>query len=266
MFWRISPRNARRAAGAVLGAGGCVCAHAEEASASKRRKPRAASGGVSGEFTERPRAVRSLFDHSFFGKEVDVLGVPVRAHASVSDAAVVVAADRLSRMLRHMPTAVRDRLARRGASFHVIGIGQGTSDLPEHRHMKGVDGGYTGERGVTLDQRTRGMGGVQSSCGEENLIDLDSDPRYKGCDILTHEFAHCIMDVGLPPALQSAIRETFDTAVCAHGRWTRPDGSRAYAGSNASEYFAELTMWYFGTHGEFVDRASCTPPPGPGET
>lgn len=266
MFSRFSPRIARRAAGAVLGAGGCVCAHAEEASASKRRKPRAASGGVSGEFTEQPRVVRSLFDHSFFGKEVDVLGVPVRAHASVSDAAVVVAADRLSRMLRHMPTAVRDRLARRGASFHVIGIGQGTSDLPEHRHMKGVDGGYTGERGVTLDQRTRGMGGVQSSCGEENLIDLDSDPRYKGCDILTHEFAHCIMDVGLPPALQLAIRETFDTAVCAHGRWTRPDGSRAYAGSNASEYFAELTMWYFGTHGEFVDRASCTPPPGPGET
>jgi hypothetical protein len=36
------------------------------------------------------------------------------------------------------------------------------------------------------------------------------------------------------------------------------------AGSNASEYFAELTMWYFGTHGEFVDRSAHFPPPGPG--
>ena len=43
--------------------------------------------------------------------------------------------------------------------------------------MKGVDGGYTGEKGVTLDQRARGMGGLQTSCGEENLLDLDSDPR-----------------------------------------------------------------------------------------
>jgi hypothetical protein len=66
-------------------------------------------------------------------------------------------------MLRHLPAAVSERLARRGAAFHIIGIGQGTSDLPEHAHMKGVDGGYTGEKGVTLDQRARGMGGVHSS-------------------------------------------------------------------------------------------------------
>ena len=156
-----------------------------------------------------------------------------------------------------------ERLARRGASFHVIGIGQGTSDLPEHAHMKGVDGGYTGEKGITLDQRARGMGGLNSSCGEENLIDLDSDPRYAGRDILTHEFAHCIMDVGLPASLRTEIRRTHARAVEA-GLWTREDGSRAYAGSNASEYFAELTMWYFGTHGEFIDRAAKTPAPGPG--
>jgi len=141
---------------------------------------------------------------------------------------------------------------------------QGTSDLPEHAHMKGVDGGYTGEKGITLDQRARGMGGVQSSCGEENLIDLDSDPRYAGRDILSHEFAHCIMDVGLPTSLRRAILETYHEAVEVQGRWTREDGSRAYAGSNASEYFAELSMWYFGTHGEFLDAKWREPPPGPG--
>ena len=41
------------------------------------------------------------------------------------------------------------------------------TDLPEHRHMRDVDGGYTGEEGRDLDSRARGMGGLQSSCGEE---------------------------------------------------------------------------------------------------
>ena len=90
------------------------------------------------------------------------------------------------------------------------------------------------------------MGGVQSSCGEENLLDLDSDPRYSGRDILTHEFAHCLMDVGLPKAARDAIFATFETAVLVKGRWAREDGRRAYAGSCPQEYFAELTMWYFG--------------------
>ena len=74
--------------------------------------------------------------------------------------------------------------------------------------MKGVDGGYTGEKGVTLDQRARGMGGLQTSCGEENLLDLDADPRYAGRDILTHEFAHLLMDFGLPAALREEIVAT----------------------------------------------------------
>ena len=43
----------------------------------------------------------------FYSKELIVLGcLPVRAHERVSDAALFVAADRLSRMLRLMPSAV----------------------------------------------------------------------------------------------------------------------------------------------------------------
>lgn len=260
MLYQLRLRAMRyAAAGAGAAATGGLCTYCNGATAA----------GVLPEYEKkglRARAVRTLtpLRDGFYGKEIDVLGLPVRAHAVVSDPALVVAADRLARMLRNMPAAVSERLARRGAAFHIIGIGQATSDLPEHAHMKGVDGGYTGEKGVTLDQRARGMGGVHSSCGEENLIDLDSDPRYAGCDILTHEFAHCIMDVGLPPTLRAAILETYHESVEVQGRWRREDGSRAYAGSNASEYFAELTMWYFGTHGEFLDAKQQQPPPGPG--
>ena len=246
----------RRAGGlsAAAAAGTAVSSALADAAPPKKpppkKPPKLAVGGVEGEYTAQRRSIRPLDPplHSFFAKEIDVLGLPVRAHADVSDSALVVAADRLSRMLRHLPSAIFDRLSRRQASFHIIGLAQGTSALPEHKHMQGVDGGYTGERGITLDQRARGMGGVQSSCGEENLIDLDSDPRYPGRDILTHEFAHCIMDVGLPPVLRTAICDTYEKAVHQHGRWKRDDGSCAYAGSCASEYWAELTMWWAASH------------------
>lgn len=231
---RLSRGLAGAAAGAAALRFASCDAAKDEGEQARRRKPpitaasvtKRGDGGILPEYKSVPRGVRCVEPpaEGFFGKEVLVLGVPVRAHETVSDAALVVAADRLSRMLRNLPEAVRERLARRGASFHVIGVGQGTSDLPEHRHMKGVDGGYTGEVGVSLDQRTRGMGGVLSSCGEENLLDLDSDPRYAGRDILTHEFAHCVMDVGLPPSLVAEIRQTWEKSVNRHGRWKRSDG------------------------------------------
>merc|ERR1719352_2099322 len=118
--------------------GGWTLAHAEE------RPPRPSHGD---HHKTPPRRVKSLEPPllGFFSKEIDVLGLPVRSAECVSDTALVVAGDRLSRMLRHLPVAVHERLQRRGASFHIVGMSQGCSDLPEHAHMKGVDGGYTGE-------------------------------------------------------------------------------------------------------------------------
>ena len=63
--------------------------------------------------------------------------------------------------------------------------------------------------------------------------------RYAGRDILTHEFAHLLMDYGLPPALREEIRATHKRVTESTRRWRREDGQLAYAGSNASEH-AEL--------------------------
>ena len=52
-------------------------------------------------------------------------------------------------------------------------------------------------------------------------------------------------------------------SVVERGLWRRPDGSKAYAATNPSEYFAELTMWYLGSHGEFADAVRKLPAPGP---
>lgn len=44
---------------------------------------------------------------------------------------------------------------------------------------------------------------------------------------------------------RAATRETPDHSSLEKGLW-----KNAYAGSNEDEFFAELTMWYFGTHGD----------------
>jgi hypothetical protein len=125
-----------------------------------------------------------------------------------------------------------------------------TSDLPDHRHWKGKP--YDGDQ--TIDQRTRGVGGRHASCGEENLLTLEKD-RYRGRDICSHEFAHTLRNFGLDRETRKRFDDQYRKARDA-GHWRG-----MYAGSNADEYFAELTMWYVGTRGDY---GSLMPPPVPG--
>src|SRR5207247_1936858 len=121
----------------------------------------------------------------FFSKQLDFHGIPIKAHQVVADEALFAAYDRLSRLLAHLPMAVSN-LAAAGAELHIIGRDQVTTDLPEWSHDKGVP--RPENKGLTRDQRTRGMGGLLTSCGEENLLGLEQD-RYRGRDICLHEFA-----------------------------------------------------------------------------
>jgi alpha-glucosidase len=125
--------------------------------------------------------------------------------------------------------------------LHIIGKDQVTTDLPEWRQDKGVK--LPEYNGLTRDQRTRGMGGQLTSCGEENLLKLDND-RYHGRDICVHEFSHAIRNYGLNQAVVAKFDEQYHRSLKSN-RWVK-----SYAGSNPDEFFAELTMWYFGTHGD----------------
>ena len=87
------------------------------------------------------------------------------------------------------------------------------------------------------------MGGLLTSCGEENLLKLEKD-RYRGRDICLHEFSHNIRNHGIPGELRNRLDEQYRRSL-AKGLWIK-----SYAGSNPDEFFAELTMWYFGTHGD----------------
>lgn len=126
-----------------------------------------------------PSTAHSNITSDFFGKEIRLVsGISVRAHVSVPDGALWVAADRIGRMLRMQPEAVRTRLRRRGAAVHVVGRQQQVSDLPELSHLRGRRGDYANE--ATDDPRRTVYHGVWARRRDE-------DPRRVHLPLLSPE-------------------------------------------------------------------------------
>jgi hypothetical protein len=191
----------------------------------------------------------------FYSKYLNCGGIAIRSSAAVDDKALTKAGQKIDMMLANIP-AIRHNLAQWGAEIHIIGKDQQTSDLPEFSDQKGVS--HVDNAGTTtnIDTRTRGMGGIYTSCGEENLLNLPGDRYAGGSDICIHEFAHNIMYYGLDDIIEKKIKDQYKNAI-AKGLW-----KGAYASVDAGEYWAELSMWYFGAHGEFL-KGTKLPAPGP---
>lgn len=181
-------------------------------------------------------------EKGFFSKELLFQGIPIKSHEVVSDEALRAAYAHLSLELAHLPMITSNLVAAK-VELHIIGKDQVTTDLPEWQHDKGKP--LEEYHGLTRDQRTRGMGGRLTSCGEENLLKLEKD-KYYGRDICLHEFAHAIRNYGMNRELRDQFNQQYDLSLT-NGLWLK-----SYAGSNPDEYFAELTMWYFGTHGDLT--------------
>lgn len=188
----------------------------------------------------------------FFSKQLVVRGVAIKAHADTSDAAIEEAARRIDRQLSRAP-GMADNLRKFGAEMHIIGKDQQTTDLPEYRHLKGKP--FDGK--LTIDERGRGYGGLPASCAEENLLLLPSDRFREHRDICIHEFAHTILGYGVSREAREKVEAQFRKSMAAD-KW-----KTAYAASNPHEFFAELTMWYFGSRGDY---GKITPAPSRGAT
>lgn len=189
----------------------------------------------------------------FYSKYLNSGGIPIRSAEVVKDSALIIASKKLNMMLRNLPIA-RQNLIAHGAELHIIGKDQQTSDLPEFRHMKGVPFEDNGNM-TDIDKRTRGLGGLYASCGEENLLNLPNDRYGGGNDICIHEFAHTLMSFGLDSVLQNKITIQYKSSI-GKGLW-----KGAYASTNEQEYWAELTNWYFGGRGSEVPGQEHIPGP-----
>jgi len=191
-------------------------------------------------------------ERGFYYKSLDFYGIPIKAHDVVADEALHAAYDRLALMLTNL-AGVTSNLAAAGVELHVIGRHQVTTDLPEWRHDKGKP--LEEYNGLTRDERTRGMGGRLVSCGEENLLRLERD-KYRGRDICVHEMAHSIRNLGLSKETVARFDRQYSRSL-GQGLW-----QGAYSATNPDEFFAELSMWYFGTHGD-LHMTGAKPANGP---
>ena len=104
-----------------------------------------------------------------------------------------------------------------------------------------------------------GAGPNQLIVIDEN--DDDDDEPEAPAHPCAREVAACAREVG--SSRRDAIEACHREAVEERGLWMRPDGSKAYAATNAQEYFAELSMWIHGGRGEYVDAKRSLPAAGP---
>jgi alpha-glucosidase len=202
------------------------------------------TGGTSGagtttdciEVTAPPEAVRTrLALDPFYEKHVDAGGLSILASSSPSDEALLLACRLVINMLSER-NDVREELILNGARFAIIGRDEQTSDIPEYgfqdRPQEDID---------AVNRRTRGLGGIVASCGEENILCLGGD-RYPRESICVHDFAHTIAlygasgaDAGFEEALQSAYEVAQESGIL----------DDTYRSEGRQSYFAEgVQDWY----------------------
>lgn len=166
----------------------------------------------------------------FYGKYIDVGGMPVVAHGDVADLALQRTHEIVTHMLVGRPD-IRAAMVSNGMYLIIIGKDQRYTDMPEYRNARNPD---------YLNERVRGTGGKPTSFGEENLLNLLLD-RYDDESIGVHEFCHTIDGAlrSIDPTWSKRKNDTFQNAKD-KGLW-----KNVYAGSNPGEYWAEIAQSYF---------------------
>lgn len=181
---------------------------------------------------------KSLHLNPFYKKYVSASGIPVVSSEKVSDFALREAAYVVNQMLSNRPD-VRAALIRNKVRVTVIGVGELTTDIPEYSRLKPKK---------YWDKRARGLGATPEipvvSCGEENLLGYPGDP-YEAENILVHEFAHTIHELGLnriDKEFDRRLKKAYAKAM-AKGLW-----KGTYAATNRREYWAEGVQSWFDTN------------------
>jgi alpha-glucosidase len=197
---------------------------------------RPACGGATLKVGPVPAQVRRAFNLApFYKKHVSAGGLPVVSSAKVSDAGLREAAYLINHMLAARED-VRKALIKNKVRFAVMAQAEVTTDIPEHSDLTPK---------AHWDTRARGLGATTArpavSCGEENLLNFKGDV-YDNENILVHEFAHAVHEMGLngiDTRFDIRLKGIYDRAM-KKGLW-----KNTYAATNHREYWAEGVQSYF---------------------
>lgn len=196
----------------------------------------------------------------FYKKYTDAAGIPVLSSEKTPDAALLVARDIVIHMLARR-TDLREALIAQNWRVGIMAQSEKTTDIPEHRHLKKPS--YEEVTDIERahwdhiskmsdkeywDKRARGLGDNPTTGAEENLLGYPGT-RYYGENIFVHEFSHSIHSAirMADPKLAAEIDQAFHDAV-ALGLW-----KGSYGTTNADEYWAEGTQFWFYSNYEYRD-------------
>ena len=178
---------------------------------------------------------------TFYQKYIDLDGLPIVSSLQPQDDALFRARDIIEEMLAHRPD-LRAVMSNLGVRVAIMSQSEVTTDIPEHRDL------YEAFPGIDWDTRARGLGATLArpaiSAAEENLLCYDGDV-YRNEDILVHEFAHTVLQMGIERQpggsdFRARLEAAYHNAIDA-GLW-----AETYAASNADEYWAEAVQSWFG--------------------
>lgn len=191
----------------------------------------------------------------FYTKCAYLRGLPIIGSPKVDDKAFRVLVATFDRMLAKCPVDPIPTLVAAKSHYSIIAESEGQTDLPEYASMKD-------DPKTDWNKRARGLGGLNTSGGEENILERPKD-RYKGESIYIHEFAHTLADyafVTTDKAFSDDLKKAYRNAMNT-GLW-----KDTYSTTNPSEYWAEGVQMYFdcarsapkanGVHNEIYNRVT----------
>ncbi|MGD8778746.1 MAG: hypothetical protein PVH88_07265 [Ignavibacteria bacterium] len=180
---------------------------------------------------------------SFYKKYVNANGIHIMSSKKVPDAAIYAVYNTVKFMTDSLPDEVLDSLISNNTRIAVMARYEGTTDIPEHAYL-------ANDTTLNWDVRARGLGGTLelplTSCAEENVLCYQID-KYHAEDILIHEFAHTIHEVGILPndtTFNSLLQKQMDSVI-EEGKY-----KDTYAITNIYEYFAEGVQSWFNVNAE----------------
>lgn len=183
-----------------------------------------------------PDTLRAEFKLApFYRKVIRVGDFPIVGSDRVSDPALREASWTVGHMLEGRGDILA-AMASNHTRLAVMAATEYTTDVPEHSRLKPR---------VYWDRRARGLGATPTapavSCGEENLLSFPGDV-YPTENILVHEFAHAIHEMGM-----RSLDASFDARLLTAYRSATNRGlwRGTYAAVSYHEYWAESVQSWF---------------------
>lgn len=181
--------------------------------------------------------------NSFYKKCVYANGIPILSSLKVEDQALINARDIVTFMASNLQSEILHKLKENKLKIVIKAESEVTTDIPEHSDLQKS---YKN----TDWNDIRGLGATYQvpvcSCAEENLLCKFYD-LYKGADILVHEFAHSIHELGISytdKQFNKRLRKTWKQAK-KEKLW-----ENTYAITNCDEYFACGVQSWFHVNGD----------------